>query len=507
MKKFFKKFLVCGTAFALTIFCSFGVSAKIYVANIAFVGEPHLGKLMVEKVFGDDHRVPESATNVCGIRLITKEDSVLYKFRSEALRMAQLENASLPECDVVFMIIDFSSKQKINVDDVVVEDFHKARSAFNGSKIILIAMNTECLHESERKSHLENFSSARGFYGKESFDYVLISSDENEESIRERFFNVTDRMVDWRRLPSPGESNIDIFVRLRHLVAIEFEGDPKFKAFTRELISLHNSEMGTRRRVDALEVRTDALDGRIDSLEAHAAATDRRIDATDKRVDTLERDVTEITEALRRFEEEKDKSRELIETLKTLSALLRDMSEGKFNSEEAQRVLDTVDANIRSFDAFATIDSAAGNGGPHDAFDEQVRQEIIKIKECINQDREVINRLGKIAQGFADSTAQTIALNEALMKDRTAWAQEAIKIQEIADSIRRNEEQLKTISKGVVKDFIWQQYKSEEISWWGKWRLRSSFPFLKNLIREEEEQARAKESKLKRWGWWRWIRV
>ena len=140
--RFFKKFLVRIAVIAVTILCSGSVLAQNYVIKTAFVGEPGLKNLVVGKIFDKDHQVFEDASSVCGIRLTTPIDSILYKFRAGALSIGQFGDTALHECNVVFIIVDFSLP-KTNLRDILTKKLNDVFSASQGkSKVVLIAMGS-----------------------------------------------------------------------------------------------------------------------------------------------------------------------------------------------------------------------------------------------------------------------------------------------------------------------------------------------------------------------------
>lgn len=209
MIKFFRKFLVYVITFASSLLISNEVYAQTYVMKTAFVGDLCLKDLVIGKIFDESHRVFEDASSVCGIRFTTPIDSILYKFSTGALNPNRLRDVALHECGLIFMVVDFSSP-KVNLNDVLIKNFGEIRDVSDGKQIILIAMNTSYLPESD----LKKLDSARIGYGKNNFDYVLTSYDEEDEIFRKKFFEVTDRMIDWRGLPPSVESNVNIINRL-----------------------------------------------------------------------------------------------------------------------------------------------------------------------------------------------------------------------------------------------------------------------------------------------------
>ena len=475
--KLFRKILVRGTALAVTLLYSGSVFAQNYVMKTAFVGEQGFKKSIIEKLFDENHRVFEDAANVCGFRLTTPQDSVLYKFREEALNKDQLRAAKLPDCNVIFMIVDFSSP-KTNLKTTLTKDVEEVfRASQRKSKVIVIAMNTEGLSKDE----LKRFGAARNAYGKDNFDYVLTSFDEDDETFRNKFFEVTDRVIDWRRLPTLVESSERIIHRLiwlQALVSKEFDKD----ALIRELIRQDNARIDVELRTTDVEQRAAHTEERTTDLEQKMATTQSGMAAMKKDIADLKVAVGELN----RFKDEQKKSDKLSQALKDLSDLLRKMStEDTFNSEELQQVLQKVDAGISHLDTAA--DGTTGEDDLHSEF-KKLRRHLNELKLMVNDERNVISGQQEVISGLQSRIDKLGDLNEIFIASKEEFAKKAEDIANLVSRIDNIEKDLKSISETTTKDFIWAQY--EKSNWYWQWRLRRAFPYVKERAEREEELAK-----------------
>lgn len=234
---FLKKILICGVTFASALLFSISVRAESRVIKIAFAGDPHLGTAVAEKIFGKG-KILEYTSNVYGIRPITSDDAVLYQFRCVDLNKERLERAALSECNVVFMVSDFSPG-KSNVDDITKRSFSDVRGASSGKKVILIAINTDFLSA----RNLSKIDEARDYYEKENFDYILVPSTQDDETFRRNFFGSVDEIISWGSLSSPTGDDLAVLRRLDPVGTIvskffgEMVGLSQFKGQMREIIA------------------------------------------------------------------------------------------------------------------------------------------------------------------------------------------------------------------------------------------------------------------------------
>lgn len=473
--RFLKKFLVQGTALAITILFHGNVSAQNYVVKTAFVGEPVLKNFVVGKIFDETQLVQEDVSNICGIRFVSPEDAVLYKFKNMALDKDKLESSSASACNVIFMIVDFSSK-KIDINRIFTDDLLKVRMISGGKRVILIAMNSEYLS----KSNLKQLENACVHYGKDNFDYILTSSDEDDETFRKKFFDVTDKLINWRNLPHLIESNEYVINRLNLLKSLNLKNFDK-NAFIREIIRQENVRI-------AATFHMEDIDRRVTALEENMGNVKTDVKDLAQRTSVLEEDVKKLkitVDELKSFSDEQNKSNELTKDLKELSVLLYEIStNGTLDKEEVNNILERVNVGMSYLNA-----AANGVTDEDDSNNEfkKLRRHVKELKQLIAVDRNAINCQREAIEKFKNYIDEEKFLHKTLIADREEWAQKAIEIDKIADTIKKTEVQLKSISEQTTRDFVWKQYKDEKISWWGRWRLRSSFPFLEEMIKQEKE--------------------
>lgn len=474
--RFFKKFLVRIAAVAVTALCSSSVLAQNYIIKTAFVGEPGLKKFVVGKIFDKDHQVFEDAFSVCGVRLTTPIDSILYKFRAEALNMSQLRDAALRECDLVFMIADFSSP-KTNLNDILTKGVEEACYASQGkSKVIVIAMNTRNLSE----DNLKKFNDACGFYGKGNFGYILTSSDEDDEAFRNRLFEVTERMIDWRRLPPSIESNGDIISRLELLRTIESNpGNQPVITLARQMIRKDNRDIALKFRIDAMKECMAHLGERTAVLEqdvAAAASDIKNLKLTVEELDSI-RDLQSRLNGLTR-------------ALGELSTLLHGMSAGRpFNADEAQHICDRIDASMRNLDVDEEGSSADGEA-PGDEI-KKILQDIRDLRQIVADNRAAINAHEQLSTRFQSYMDEETEAQKSLLADRTTWLQKAAKIQHYVDELKKDEEYIGAVCEGKIKEFDWEQYN--KCKWFGKWLARTTRPYIKDREKRKKLLEKQKE--------------
>lgn len=197
--KFFRKILVSGIAATSMLLCVVNVFAENHIMKIAFVGDPELTDAVVRKAFVKVRVCDERNTysDVYGIRVVTPSDTVLYKFKNPLIS-DRFDRVVSPECSVIFMIADFSPG-KSNVDDVLTQDLFNVRRISGGRKIVLIAVNNDHSYEID----LQKLDAARSLYGGDNFDYILSPSTQDDEAFRSSFFEVTDKVINWKMLPVP----------------------------------------------------------------------------------------------------------------------------------------------------------------------------------------------------------------------------------------------------------------------------------------------------------------
>lgn len=463
MIKFFRKFLVYVITFAGSLLISNEVYAQTYVMKTAFVGDLCLKDLVVGKIFDESHRVFEDASSVCGIRFTTPIDSILYKFSTGALNPSRLRDTALHECGLIFMVVDFSSP-KVNLNDVLIKNFGEIRDVSDGKQIILIAMNTSYLPESD----LKKLDSARVGYGKNNFDYVLTSYDEEDEIFRKKFFEVTDRMIDWRRLPPSVESNVNIISRLGMLRMMKLDRLDE-KALVAEMIRQDNARIFIEQHVTDFERRATSLERDMAVVKTDVASIRSDVEGLKLTVDEL-----------RRVKYEQNQMNEFMQSLTELSFFIRTMSAtGTFNSDESERILARVNASISNLN----IPQEEWSTNEPCADDEMknLRRHMIEMKRRLAENIEDVNGLKALTKGLKTYMDEEKTLHELLIADRVKWENRAIEIDKFADSLKRDEQHLEAISEGKTKGFIWKQY--QQSGWFGKMRLRTMFPFIKDELK------------------------
>lgn len=207
--KFFRNILIGIVALTGVFWVSVGVFAKNHIVEVSFVGDAELTGNVVQKIFdkvefGDESDISSAAY---GIRVVAPGDKVLYKFKNPLIAN-DFERAVSPECNMVFMTIDFLT-EKGDLCDILVRDLHELRCLSNGSKVIVIVLNADNLSEFD----LQTLSAARSLYRENNFDYILTFSTQDVETFRNNFFNVVDGVIDWRNLPTLQGDDLAVFRR------------------------------------------------------------------------------------------------------------------------------------------------------------------------------------------------------------------------------------------------------------------------------------------------------
>lgn len=221
--RFFKKFSISVIAFISIFLSPSSAFAESYIMKVAFVGNPELTNSVVRKIFDKVEIFNEGNTSLdaFGLRIATTDDMVWYKFKSPLIA-DHLEKAVSPACNIVFMVVDFLS-EKDDSNDIITKNVFAIRRLSGGSKVVVIALNAERLPE----HIIEDFTVARDYYGKNNFDYILSLSAQDDETFRNSFFEATDKVVDWKKLPVLSENDRAVFHKLDPAGAIvsKFFGD------------------------------------------------------------------------------------------------------------------------------------------------------------------------------------------------------------------------------------------------------------------------------------------
>lgn len=231
--------------------------------------------------------------------------------------------------------------------------------------------------------------------------------------------------------------------------------------------------------LDELEV--SSLKNDVKEAVQKAEKAQRTADAVEQELEKLKLTVEEIG----RVKDEQSRLNELTAALTELSGLIRKMStEGTLNSEESERVIAKVDASMRRCGVTEEDDSDAKESS--DAEVRKLHRSMAEMKKRIKENIEDINRLQERTKGLEGDMDAMTDLHEALIEDRAKWEKRAIDIEQFADGLKRDEKYLEAISEGKARDFVWQQYKQS--NWFGKWRLRGLFSFLKEMKLEEQSE-------------------
>ena len=106
---------------------------------------------------------------------------------------------------------------------------------------------------------------------------------------------------------------------------------------------------------------------------------------------------------------------------------------------------------------------------------------MIEMKRRLAENIEDVNGLKALTKGLKTYMDEEKTLHELLIADRVKWENRAIEIDKFADSLKRDEQHLEAISEGKTKGFIWEQY--QQSGWFGKMRLRTMFPFIKDELK------------------------
>ena len=110
-----------------------------------------------------------------------------------------------------------------------------------------------------------------------------------------------------------------------------------------------------------------------------------------------------------------------------------------------------------------------------------LRRHMIEMKRRLAENIEDVNGLKALTKGLKIYMDEEKTLHELLIADRVKWENRAIEIDKFADSLKRDEQHLEAISEGKTKGFIWKQY--QQSGWFGKMRLRTMFPFIKDELK------------------------
>ncbi len=236
--RFLKKFLISGIAFASMLLFSENIFAENYIMKIAFVGDTGLTNDIVGKIFDKKVEIADESSafaDVYGLRTLpptADDDMVWYKFKSSPI--SNLEEAVSPACDMIFMVIDFSL-EKDSSNDMITRSVRDIRRLSDGKKIVLIVLNADRL----AKCVTEDLKAARDLYRENNFDCILSLSVQDNAVFKVSFFEATDKVVDWRKLPTLKDYNILYKLDPAGTIVSKFFGDMiGMREFKRDLKSI-----------------------------------------------------------------------------------------------------------------------------------------------------------------------------------------------------------------------------------------------------------------------------
>ena len=232
--RFFRQIIIGGLAYVGALLFSVGVFAGNHIMKIAFVGNAELRKDIIRKTFDkvESGIEGDQSSEVYGIRAVTSDDTVLYKFRNPLIGDS-LEKIILSDCNITFMVADFSTEEN-SVNNTLTKDLSAVRRASGGSKVLLVIINANSLKEID----LNKLNAARSLHGEDNFDYILTLPNDDEITFRNNFFEAVDRMINWRTLPHPVGNDLNIVRKLDPAGAIVskyFDDMVGMKEFKNEL--------------------------------------------------------------------------------------------------------------------------------------------------------------------------------------------------------------------------------------------------------------------------------
>lgn len=277
-----------------------------------------------------------------------------------------------------------------------------------------------------------------------------------------------------------GVDNKNFFVRL-------FSGTRKTKKSCVDFISIDGLNKSTTYYKSSFEERFKYLYEQIEKeirvfFDFISAQREKpiktKIEIIECRLDKIENKLLTHEELLV-IRNEQSQLGELAQALREMRNLIRNMIESeKVDAVERDRILERVNAVIEK--------QIPDEQQPTDEETAKLHNHMKEMKKAIVKNVEDIHALKKFVRELKTYDDETRCLHEELLKDREHWEKRAIEIEEFADSLKRDEQYLETISEGKVKSFVWQQYKQS--GWYNKWRLRSMFPFIKELELNEKSK-------------------
>lgn len=247
-------------------------------------------------------------------------------------------------------------------------------------------------------------------------------------------------------------------------------------------------------RLKTMEEKTDAVDQKAEAAKQTAEAAGQKAEAVEQELEGLKLTVAEMQNA----QQEQSKFNEFTKAVGDLGAYLHRLSKGgEIVEEEKERVFQNVEKLISYYDSSEEI------GKPDEMKDlrgliDDTRQHVAKhASDIIAQKKEmsgVHDEISDTRQHVAKHAEDIITLKQKMsgmqaeMSDaheafdhfvqaKKDWEARAIKIDELVNKLRRDEEYLQETAKKGARDFIWEEYNQSGI--FRKWRLQRVFPFLK----------------------------
>lgn len=200
MKKLIKKLFVLSFAILTILFCSNLTShAYKYLLNISLIGNQKEKLSIIHKMFGDKNNLGHSPDNnylvgVRGIVSYKKEsndincDLIFYKFKNP-----KTDDSNIVGSDIAFLIVDFSEKN--NPNDMLTNYINKAQSTSPNTKLVFVGINLHKLPKNDQQETLNKLNAASVLYNN-IFKFILISSDEQIDNLKNKFFEASDSLID-----------------------------------------------------------------------------------------------------------------------------------------------------------------------------------------------------------------------------------------------------------------------------------------------------------------------
>lgn len=118
-------------------------------------------------------------------------------------------------------------------------------------------------------------------------------------------------------------------------------------------------------------------------------------------------------------------------------------------------------------------------------------QDIRDLRQIVAENRTAINAHEQLSARFQSYMDEETEAQKSLLADRTTWLQKAAQIQHYVDELKKDEEYIRAVCEGKIKEFDWEQYN--KCGWFGKWLTRRTRPYIKDREKRKKLLEKQKE--------------